>query len=161
MSSRPLKVGRTGFCRHGRRSLDEADRTVTCSDCGAVLDPFNELLRVGRDENLLERQQRERRSLAAKVAFLKGEERKVKARVKNAKRKDADAAVEAERQRLLERFDRARYAVNQTKVLLEKAMRLLADDRTRDAAAQYEETQLPSGTLYTRKDLPGGGPDAE
>lgn len=30
----------TRFCQHGRISLDEHQRVVSCRDCAAVLDPF-------------------------------------------------------------------------------------------------------------------------
>ncbi len=62
-----------------------------------------------------------------RVAFLKGEERKVKARTKNASKKDADVAVAMERKRNAESFSKARWNLRTAEELLRKALKQLGE----------------------------------
>jgi len=86
-----------GFCRHYQVSLDGKQRTVSCSDCGKALDAFDVLLGYARGERRWQTWDTLVREAQERVHQLKVEERKAKARLRNASRKDADAAVAAER----------------------------------------------------------------
>jgi len=86
-------------CRHQRTELDSETRAVACRDCGKALDAFDVLLEYARGERNWQHWQREQSAAAARVQQLKEEERKVKSRTQNAMRKDANAAVAAERAR--------------------------------------------------------------
>lgn len=79
----------TRFCTHGRITLDEHQRLVNCAECGAVLDPFQFLL---KQADLLQRAWANHRMAAAKVeelntsiSNLKTEEKRLKGRVARAK----------------------------------------------------------------------------
>lgn len=87
------------FCQHPRTELDESTRTVLCLDCGKTLDPFDVLVGYARLERRLQWSRGEERAADQRVAALKEEERKIKARTRAASRKDADAAVAADRAR--------------------------------------------------------------
>lgn len=94
----PTKTGK-GKCYHrGTFTLDEEERTVQCH-CGATLDAFTLLLAYANRERDWRYYDLEVRDAQKRLAELKTEERKVKARTKAASRKDADAAVAAERAR--------------------------------------------------------------
>jgi hypothetical protein len=82
-------LGRTRYCTHGRITLDEHQRLVNCADCGAVLDPFQFLL---KQAELLQRAWDNHRMAARKVeelnasiSNLKAEEKRLKGRVARAK----------------------------------------------------------------------------
>lgn len=86
-------------CRHIGSELDAETRTVTCRQCGKTLDPFDVLLEYARGERRWQQWEQEQRAAAARVTQLKEEERKVKARTKNASRKDSAEAVRLEQVR--------------------------------------------------------------
>lgn len=93
-------------CRHQRTELNTEDRTVKCRDCGKALDAFGVLLEYAHGERRWQQWQQEQRAAAARVAQLKEEEKKIKARTKAASRKDATEAVRAEQARTEKmRFD--------------------------------------------------------
>jgi hypothetical protein len=87
------------YCSHRQYELDEYAKTVSCGSCGAPLEAFQILLDYAHRERHWRYLDREARDAAEKLAELKAEECKVKARTKNATRKEADAAVAAERVR--------------------------------------------------------------
>lgn len=94
----PTKKGK-GKCYHrGAFTLDEEERTVQCH-CGATLDAFTLLLAYANRERDWRYYDLEVREAQKRLAELQREERKVKARTKSASRKDANAAVAAERER--------------------------------------------------------------
>lgn len=79
----------TRFCTHGRITLDEHQRLVNCAECGAVLDPFQFLL---KQTDLLQRAWDNYRMASRKVdelntsiGNLKTEEKRLKGRVQRAK----------------------------------------------------------------------------
>lgn len=99
-------VGYRRFCRHHRTVLDEQRRTVACRDCAQALDAFEVLRELALGERRWVSREKEAREAAERVARLKEEERKTKARTKAASRKDAQTAVAAERARTeRERFE--------------------------------------------------------
>lgn len=91
--------GAMRICRHRQKELDTESRTVSCVYCKKQLDAFDALVEIMRDErNALfahQRYEEERK----RVQELRNEEKKIKARIRNAKRKDADEALKAERER--------------------------------------------------------------
>jgi hypothetical protein len=102
----------SGKCHHrGSFIVDEGARTVECEACGAALDAFQVLLDYANKERSWKHWQGEVRETQKRVDELKDEERKVKARTKSASRKEAGAAVAAERARTeRERMDIAELA---------------------------------------------------
>lgn len=86
-------------CRHHSYKLNADTRAVRCGACGAELDPFEVLLEYARSERMWRHWDGEARILRGELAQLKADERRTKARVKNASRKDASEAVAAERVR--------------------------------------------------------------
>lgn len=77
-------------CKHYSIEIDEQRREITCTRCGATLDPFDWLLAVAlREENIAQRanwMEVEIRSARKGLAALKKEERLTKARLRNARR---------------------------------------------------------------------------
>ena len=92
-------VGYRRFCHHHRTVLDEQRRAVACRDCATALDAFDVLLEYAHGERRWVSRLGEVREAEQRLAALKEEERKVKARTKAASRKDSNAAVAAERAR--------------------------------------------------------------
>lgn len=79
--------------------VDRALRSVTCKRCKANLDPIDILLEVARRHEEWTRLSAESSTMRREIEALKAEEKRVKARTKSASRKDAQTAVEAERER--------------------------------------------------------------
>lgn len=86
-------------CRHRGYELDAERRAVQCGRCGAELDAFEVLLQYARRERSWRHWDGETVRKRAELAELVAEEKRTKARLRNASRKDARAAVEAERAR--------------------------------------------------------------
>lgn len=82
-----------GFCWHSSILVHERTRSVTCATCNADLDPFDRLLEYARKERNYHHYGQREKALHDRIAKLEEEERKIKARTRNAIRKDADAAV--------------------------------------------------------------------
>lgn len=87
------------FCRHVRTLIDADTRAVSCIDCTKTLDAVDVLLEYAHRERTWHHWEQDTRLAEKRLAELKEEERKVKARTKNAARKEADAAVATERAR--------------------------------------------------------------
>ena len=86
-----LKPGRSRGCRHKQVDVDPGERTVECSRCGAVIDPFDAILMIADEWEGLDawarRRERERDEAFAKTKELKAEEKRLKARIRTAKRR--------------------------------------------------------------------------
>ena len=85
------------FCDHPAVRLDDHSRSMECTQCGAVLDPFDflrrnamTLQRAWRDHKYVKGQLDE---LNKRVGELKKEERRIKARIATLKKRDASAVV--------------------------------------------------------------------
>jgi len=91
-----------GRCWQHHACIDGLARRLYCSKCKADLDPFEVLGRIAHAADRRQYVADETRVLTARLEELKAEEKRVKARLKSALRKDATAAVEAERARTLE-----------------------------------------------------------
>lgn len=100
------EVTRSGFCQHWQMEIDEGKRTLTCKTCGALLDPFDVHLQYARRERSWRYWDGQRKEAEQRVEELKAEEKRIKARMANASRKDANAAVMAERERWREKRQR-------------------------------------------------------
>ena len=115
------------LCRHRSYILDKDERSVTCEECDKNLDPFDLLVDLSRSEGYRATVDADRQKTAQRLAYLKGEERKVKARLKNALRKDADAAVAEERARWRKRIEHAGYKSTEIIRLAEHIGRALGE----------------------------------
>jgi hypothetical protein len=91
--------GSPKHCRHRVPVLDAEARTVECEGCGKALDAFQVLLEYADGERRWQGWDQSVREKARELEELREEERKVKARTKNAARKEADMAVATERLR--------------------------------------------------------------
>jgi len=80
---------KTRYCLHRSVLVDDNARTVECSKCGANLDPFAVLLTYARDGDRLRWMYLEIQQANKTIEELKAEERRVKARLRNARKKGA------------------------------------------------------------------------
>lgn len=75
-------------CQHERSTVNEADRTVTCRDCDAVLDPIHVLARLAGNREYLVNHgrmlRREATYLQTRVDDLERQEKNLKARLRRA-----------------------------------------------------------------------------
>jgi hypothetical protein len=76
-----------GICFHRGVVLSEQMRTVECSGCGAVLDPFAVLLEYAKQERQLGWSRKALQKTKEEMAELKKEERRIKQRIARAKKK--------------------------------------------------------------------------
>ncbi len=118
-----------GRCRHAKIRVAREDRTVSCGQCGKKLDPFDLLLQYAKGERRWQHFAKLVREAETKLTEIKDEERKTKARLKNASRKEASTAVAAEQTRT----ERMRIEITETaRDIVEKCRRIeqLARRRT-------------------------------
>ena len=101
------------FCRHHQYLVDEAHRTVTCGQCGALIDAFEVLLEYANKERHWRQSEAEERKVTKRISELEEQERRIKARTRSARRKDADHAVEEERVRVAGRLSSAAHKVRE------------------------------------------------
>lgn len=87
-------------CYHRQFVADSTSRTLSCKACGKLCDTFDILMLYVRDDAHWKYAREQHRKLNAEISALKKEEERIKNRTKNARRKDANVAVKAERQRL-------------------------------------------------------------
>lgn len=89
---------------HGWR-VDDEKRTLNCQRCGEDLDPYKALGRIAREFEAVRRARAELKSLREHIDRLSDEEKRIKARTKNANRKDAKVAAAAATQAMAKRND--------------------------------------------------------
>lgn len=81
----PLLWEYGGYCGHGKASINEHLRKLTCRECSAQLDPFDFLLRLSRDTSrwITARKSAEvrAREASARLSELLRQERNVRARL--------------------------------------------------------------------------------
>jgi len=94
-----LAAERTARCHHHSYKLELGRRAVCCGGCGAELDAFEVLLEYARKERTWRHWEGECIRKRAEITKLQQDERRTKARLKHASRKDAAAAVAEERTR--------------------------------------------------------------
>lgn len=80
----------TAICRHWNVNIDEKNRSISCRKCGTIIDPFGYLLQWAEEErqtelNLICLKQDEKR-LKKGIEELRAEEKRIKARIRNAKK---------------------------------------------------------------------------
>ena len=93
-------------CEHHSFMVDGRARIVECQHCGVDLDPIEVLHEFAVGERSYRMWAAEEKKVHARLKALHEDERKTKARLKNASRKDAEIAVAAERARWEERLRR-------------------------------------------------------
>lgn len=80
-----------GFCAHPRAAIDEGNRSLSCRQCGAPLDPFDFLLRLATSTErwISARKDIERRTHKAEATLqrLLADERNTRARLRTLNRK--------------------------------------------------------------------------
>lgn len=85
-----ITIKRGSVCWHRCPEVNAEQRTVTCPNCGASLDPLTVLVSLARNrESLIFKEKHQRNEinrLQARVEELKREERNVKARLERASR---------------------------------------------------------------------------
>lgn len=96
------------YCPHDLYEVHVPKRVVVCKRCKATVDAFTVLERMSRREDLQRQRAQEARDLSKHIAALKVEEKRVKARTRGARRKDADAARREERRKVLDTLQSAR-----------------------------------------------------
>lgn len=112
---KPADLKRAGLdaCQHGRATVDEERRTVTCRDCNTVLDPFAYILQLYRyyearvDQRLAAIKEAERRAADAEARRHKRERQPRRSRI----------------ERRAETAERAAYNEYQAKLLTARAER--------------------------------------
>lgn len=119
----PTVEYRGGVCYPHAPLVSMTARTVTCKRCKEQLDPIDVLRQVARDHALWVRLHEETRTMRKEIEALKEEEKRVKARTKSASRKDAETAVQAERERSLESRRRIAYNADEAIRLMQAIRR--------------------------------------
>ncbi len=74
-------------CSHRAVSVDETSRTVECSTCDAILDPFSVVLQFAKHERDFAWDQSSKRKQRELIEELKKEERRIKQRIASAKKR--------------------------------------------------------------------------
>lgn len=97
--SRP---GMVPLCAHREMELDSSARVVRCSTCSADLDPFEVLDTVAAEWDRLEWAVKSREVLDEQMDLLRDEERRLKARLRTARRAQPPEAGELAKLRALE-----------------------------------------------------------
>ncbi|HXU93214.1 MAG TPA: hypothetical protein VFP33_06105 [Gallionella sp.] len=86
LSIEPRSAGVPYFCNHEAVTLNEHDRAVNCSRCGATLEPFNFLMSNARTIQMAwsnyREAQRKVSELNERIAVLAKEEKRLRAQVK-------------------------------------------------------------------------------
>lgn len=100
---------RRRFCGHQGWAVSVHERSLHCRQCGVDLDPFEVLARVAEEYDTVVKAREEHKRLREHIGRLQHEEKRTKARLKNASRKDADAAVQEERERWQKRCRHLRW----------------------------------------------------
>jgi hypothetical protein len=103
----PSEAPRKGFCWPHSPIIDKVSRLTTCKRCESQLDPVDVLLEVADRHQEYVRMLEETKIMRRSLEQLREEEKKTKARMKSHSRKDAEAAVQAERERMEEQLRRA------------------------------------------------------
>lgn len=131
----PPKLEGGMWCWHEQYTVNEQQRRVTCVKCAAILDPFEivrDQARKVRVRENVDQQISEKRKL---LHSLEVKERNAKSRIRNAKKKDADAAVAAALAKVKENHERAINGLRAARMQIADSMKRLGaeDDHDPDA----------------------------
>ena len=122
-------IPRRQRCRHHAYEIDALARLVRCQSCGAELDAFKVLNEYATGERTFRDYRRMTRLQSSRLEDLRAEEKRVKARTRNASRKDAGDAVAAERKRLAELARSLRSSIEQSKRKVEWLAKTIDGDQ--------------------------------
>ncbi len=118
--------GETGqWCLHDRYTVVYQQRLVTCNACGATLDPFVIVERWARGHAVRDGYRKQVADLQKKLVELHAEERRIKARTRNARRKDADLAVQEAERKAKENHERTVYGLLSAQTEIAAALKRL------------------------------------
>lgn len=87
-------------CWQHRPEVQRLARKVVCKQCGIALDPLDVLVSLTQSAEYIDHLRNEKKRLEASIVELKHVEKLAKGRVKRADAKNAELAVQKERQRL-------------------------------------------------------------
>jgi len=119
-------AGRQGVpCRHYRYVINTESRTVKCGTCEAALDAFDVLKEYAAKERTFKHWEQQSLDAQRRLAALKDEERKVKARTRAASRKDAAQAVADERMRIGQRMGELQFRISSLRDLADELDRFM------------------------------------
>lgn len=83
-----IKYKRRAYeCQHWDLEIDEESRMVECKKCGKMLDPVTVLIQFAMLERKLDYSRWELKELSSRISELKHEEKLIKARIRNAKKR--------------------------------------------------------------------------
>jgi len=136
-----IKQDSSGFCMHDSYTVAITKRQVVCNRCKAVLDPFEVVERWARRIAVRDNINEQIRDLRGKLEQLHAEEKRVKARLRGARKKDADAAVEKALAKFAEDRERAVGALRLSVATLEDAMRRVGGVRYRKEGDEWKDGQ--------------------
>lgn len=121
----PRHESPAAYCRHQRLRVDARARTLKCSDCECDVDPFQALENFVLRERQLAQLSKEITEARQRLQALEAEEKRVKARTRQHSRKDAEAAVEAEREKHRQRFEHLTCKLDSIRGLVDEVDRAL------------------------------------
>lgn len=117
----------TRKCTHQSVLVEEPTREVTCAQCGVVLDAFTVLLQYANRERRFEWSsqdvQREHKARRAQCEQLRAEEKRLKARVRAAKKRDPEEHETLRQTRQEHHRERTVANANEAIELLQKIVR--------------------------------------
>jgi len=120
------------WCFHERYVVNQQQRSVTCCACQAKLDPFEIVLQQSNKTRMREDTDKLIREGRETLKRLHDDERKTKARLRNARKKDADAAVAKALATKEENRERALYGLLGARASITDALKRLGYDGTLD-----------------------------
>lgn len=78
-------------CKHPAITINDNTRILECKYCKAILDPIGVLMDIANNERVLFYSRQELKQTRQRIASLKDEEKRIKSRVRYAKKKDAQS----------------------------------------------------------------------
>lgn len=130
----PSRRAYGSFCIHASYTVNGEQRRVTCNACKAQLDPFEIILQWANRQRVRENLDDDIREKRKALEQLYGEEKRTKARLRNAKKKDAEAAVAKALAKQEEDHERTVFGLLGARAAITDALKRLghADDEDED-----------------------------
>lgn len=133
-----------GACRHISYELDVESRVARCK-CGVELDPFQILLDYARAERNWRYYAREEQQTRERIATLAQEERRIKARIRTARRRDPETAIQEHRKRTATRDRTIAWNAREIEEMAQRIRKLLERELpANDNADPIGAPQLPA-----------------